>query len=167
MTSTTLPLSKPALTLQDRVACCAAEGAEAINDRLNTLEAEWTAGRMAKATLGVVIFAGFALATLHDPLWMILPAVAGALLLQYVFWRGGLLTEFFCKLGFRSSTAIDEERYALRTLRGDFRNLPTVYEVEDPQSVCRFEDEGGPAVERDERLFAPQEAATLILAATK
>lgn len=167
MNTTALALGHPAMTLQDRVATCAVEGPEAIHTRLEELESEWTAGRMVKATLGGVILVGFALATLHDPLWLLLPAVAGGLLLQYVFWRGGVLAEAFQGLGFRSSTAIDEERYALRALRGDFRNLPTMYEVQDQESISRFEDEGGPAVEHTEHLYDPKEAATLILAATK
>ena len=133
----------PATALQDRLAACAAEGPDAIDARLEQLEGEWTAGRMVKATLGVAILAGFALATLHDPYWLILPAIAGGFLLQYVFFRGGVLAKAFCGLGFRGGKEIDDERFALRTLRGDFRNLPTVHEVEDKDSVCRFEDEGG------------------------
>ena len=31
----------------------------------------------------------------------------------------------FRRLGFRTQSEIDYERYALRLLRGDFRNLPT------------------------------------------
>jgi hypothetical protein len=31
----------------------------------------------------------------------------------------------FRRLGFRTQSEIDSERYALKTLRGDFRNLPT------------------------------------------
>lgn len=166
MSSTTLTLSKPKLTLQERVANCAVEGTEAINERLTVLDREWTTGRLAKATLGVIILGGFILAFVHDPYWMLLPAIAGGFLLQYVFWRGGLLTKCFHSLGFRSSKAIDDERCALRALRGDFRNLPTVYEVEDKESVCRLEDEGGPAIEHDE-MYDPQEAAMLILAVAK
>lgn len=165
MSNIPLPPVKPATTLQDRLAACAAEGHDAINARLEQIEGEWTAGRMVKATLGVVILAGFALATLHHPYWLILPAVAGGLLLQYVFWRGSVLAKLYCYLGYRGSTEIDEERFALRTLRGDFRNLPTVHEVEDKDSVCRFEDEGGPAREDEEQLYGPREAASLIVAA--
>lgn len=165
MTSTLKPPVKPATTLQDRLAACAAEGHDAINARLEELADEWTAGRMVKATLGVVIFGGFILAAAHDPLWLILPAIAGGFLMQYVFWRGSVLAKLFCLMGYRGSTEIDEERFALRTLRGDFRNLPTVHEVEDKESVCRFEDEGGPAREDEEHLYGPREAAILIASA--
>lgn len=129
MTVITKPPVKPTTTLHDRLAACAAEGHAAIDARIEQLAGEWTAGRMVKATLGVVILAGFALAALLDPYWLILPAVAGVMLLQYVFWRGSVLAKLFCQLGYRGSTEIDEERFALRTLRGDFRNLPTVHEV--------------------------------------
>ncbi len=167
MSVTTKPTAKSETTLLDRVAKCAHEGHESINARLSELESEWTASRMVKATLGILIFAGFILATVHNPYWLILPAIAGGLLLQYVFWRGGLLTELYCKFGYRSGMQIDEERFALRTLRGDYRNLPTVDEVEDKESIGRFEDEGGPAVEAAEQLYGPREAATIIVAAGK
>ncbi len=158
---------KPATALQDRLAACAAEGHGAIDARLEQLEAEWTAGRMVKATLGVVILAGFTLATLHDPYWLILPGIAGVLLLQYVFFRGGVLAQLFGCMGYRGGKEIDDERFALRTLRGDFRNLPTVHEVEDKDSVCRFEDEGGPARQDEEQLYGPREAAILIVEANR
>jgi hypothetical protein len=47
---------------------------------------------------------------------------------------------------------IERERMALRALRGDFRDLPTVHEIEDRHALLRMEAEGGPAVERDDRL---------------
>ena len=157
---------KPATAMQDRLAACAAEGHGAIDARLEQIEDEWTAGRMVKATLGVAILAGFALATLHDPYWLLLPAVVGGLLLQYVFFRGGVLAKAFGRLGYRGGKEFDDERFALRTLRGDFRHLPTVNEVEDTDGVCRFEDEGGPA-RKDEELYGPREVAILIADAHK
>ena len=161
------PIAKPTTTLLDRVATCATEGHDSIQNRLVELDGEWTASRMVKATLGLLIVTGFVLATVHNPYWMILPAIAGGLLLQYLFFRGGILTELYCKLGYRSGMQIDEERFALRTLRGDYRNLPTIAEVEDKESISRFEDEGGPALESAEPLYGPREAAVLIVAAGK
>jgi hypothetical protein len=111
--------------------------------------------------------AGRALASLHDPVWLLLPLVAGVLLLEYLFFRGGLLADAYKSLGFRGSMEIDEEKYALRAFRGDFRNLPTVHDLEDKDSLCRFEDEGGPATDMSEARYDPREAAVLIVAATR
>jgi hypothetical protein len=150
--------------LEDRLADYAVKGVDAINDRLCEIEGEWTAGRMVKATTGLAIVVGFALTAMLDPIWMLLPAIAGAFLLQYLFFRQSPLTDIFHGLGFRSGHDIDAERLALRTLRGDFRHLPTVAEVEDRDAVTRMESEGGPAVELEEPRLAPREAAAQISA---
>ena len=51
------------------------------------------------------------------------------------------------RLGFRTSYEIDEERYALKALRGDFDlDRPTAGEGEI-EALERFEDEGGFAYE--------------------
>ena len=166
MTRTELPRPTPQTILQDRLAHCAEEGVDGINARLDALDSEWTAGRLVKATLGVAIVIGFALAAFFDPLWLLLPAVAGAFLLQYVFFRRSILAELFRTIGFRGGAEIEEERRALRTLRGDFHNLPTVAQVEDNEAVSRLVDEGGPALDDDEDRISPREAAAIIATAT-
>jgi len=167
MTRTDLPRVQCRDVLQDRLADCAERGVCAINDRLGEMEAEWTAGRMVKATTGLAIVIGFALAALLDPLWLLLPAVAGAFLLQYFFFRQSPLTCLFHSLGFRSGKDLEEERLSLRALRGDFRDLPTVAHVEDKDAVSRMEDEGGPVSEESEERFAPREVAVLISAVAR
>src|SRR5437016_598430 len=72
-------------TLEQRLACLADAGPQAIEDRLAELDREWTAGRMTKATIGVMLVVGLALTALLNPWWLILPAVGGVFLLQYLF----------------------------------------------------------------------------------
>jgi hypothetical protein len=155
--------TKP-LSLEERMALMAAAGTDAINDRIAVLEREWSCGRMVKVALGVAIIAGFALAT-FNAYWLLLPLVAGAFLLQYLFFPQSILTDLFQAMGFRCGSTIDEERLMLRALRGDFRHLPTVHEVTDLDAVSRMEDEGGPAYEPDdsEHRYAPQEAAAILV----
>ena len=62
-------------------------GPQAIEDRLAELESEWTAGRVTKAVIGVLLVLGFALTALLNPWWLILPAIGGLFLLQYLFSR--------------------------------------------------------------------------------
>lgn len=164
MTVVKLPAMNASSSLCDRIASYAEAGVDSINRRLVELDREWTAGRAMKASLGVVIVLGFILAAWHDPLWLLLPAVAGALLLQYLFFRRSLVADLFQWLGLRSMHEIDEERFALRALRGDYRNLPTVEEVEDTDSISRLEGEGGPALAEEARRYAPREVAELITA---
>jgi hypothetical protein len=60
-----------------------------------------------------------------DKKWFIFPAVVAGFLLQHAVQGWCPPMPVFRRLGFRTQSEIDSERYALKTLRGDFRNLPT------------------------------------------
>ncbi len=126
-------------------------GPAAITERLDEVESEWTAGRAAKATAGVLIVGGLALSLTLSLMWLVLPIVGGAVMLQYLFGRTSLIGEMFHSFGLRSGAEIEREKMALRVLRGDFALLPTVHTIEDRDAVNRMEDEGGPAIEREEK----------------
>lgn len=136
--------------LEKRLACLADVGPQAISDRLGQLEREWSAGRVTKAVIGVLIVAGLALTALVSPWWLILPAIGGFFLLQYLFGRSSWLGATFREMGFRSGSDIDQERFALRALRGDFKHLPTVHEIESKDDISRLEREGGIALDPEE-----------------
>jgi hypothetical protein len=136
--------------LEQRLACLADAGPAAIADRLAQLDREWSAGRMAKATLGVTILVGFALTALLGPWWLILPGVAALFLLQYLFSRESWLSAAFHGAGYRTGCEIEHERFALKTLRGDFKHVPTVHDIEAADDITRLEGEGGIVVEPDD-----------------
>lgn len=164
-TGTRTPCSQ-ADTLEKRLACLADAGPAAINDRLAHLDREWSAGRVTKATLGVVVVAGLALTALVDPWWLVLPAVAGAFLLQYLFGRTSWMGRVFQEMGFRPGSQIDQEKLALRALRGDFRHLPTVHDIEPQDDISRLEGEGGIVVEPDSSKVTPRDAVKEVIQAT-
>lgn len=138
-------------TLEQRLACLADAGQHAISERLEEIDREWSAGRMTKATIGVAVLIGLILAAVfNSPWWLILPAVGGLLLLQYLFSRSSWLGAMFREMGYRSGAEIDQEKFALKALRGDFRDLPTVREIENQEDIMRLEGEGGISVEMDE-----------------
>jgi hypothetical protein len=149
--------------LEQRLACIADAGPQAIEDRLAELEGEWSAGRATKVLIGVLLIAGFALTALLNPWWLILPAVGGLFLLQYCFSRTSWLGKMFQAIGFRTSSEIDQEKMALKVLRGDFRSLPTVLDVEKPEDISRLEGEGGITVEPDESKVDPATAAKAVV----
>ena len=145
-------------SLEQRIACLANAGPAAIDGRLAELEREWTAGRMTKATIGVAVVCGMALAAIN-PWWLILPAVAGLFLLSYVFGRTSALGLLFHELGFRSGFEVDQEKMALKVLRGDFKQLPTLLEIESREDISRLEGEGGIALDPEEAKIDPLDAA--------
>jgi hypothetical protein len=137
-------------SLEKRLTSLAEAGPEAITDRLDQIDCEWSAGRMTKATIGVLIAVGLVLTVAFNPWWLILPAVGGAFLLQYLFGRVSWLGATFRAMGFRAGADIDQEKLALRALRGDFRNLSTVLEIENKDDIARLEGEGGIAVDPED-----------------
>jgi len=120
-------------------------GTVAIDERIEELHTEWTAGRAAKVTTGMLVVAGLILSLTLSLWWLILPILGGALLFQYAFSKTSLVSDIFRHMGFRSGGEIEEELIALRVLRGDFATLPTVHTIEDRDAVSRMEGEGGPA----------------------
>ena len=153
--------------LEKRLACLADAGPHAITDRLAQLDREWSAGRMTKATIGVLIAAGLGLTALANPWWLVLPAIGGFFLLQYLFGRSSWLGATFREMGFRSGSDIDQERFALRALRGDFKHLPTVHEIESKDDISRLEGEGGIALDPEESKPDARDAVKAVMQAAK
>jgi len=154
-------------SLEQRLACLADAGPAAIVDRLGQLEREWSAGRMAKATLGIVTLVGSVLAAVHSTYWLVLPAVACVFLLQYLFTRRAMLTAAFHGLGYRTASEIEHEKFALKTLRGDFKHVPTVHDIEAQDDITRLEGEGGIVVEPDDSKVNSKEAVRAVIQATQ
>jgi hypothetical protein len=154
-------------TLEQRLACIADAGPQAIEDRLVQLDGEWSAGRVTKAVIGVLLVAGLALTAILNPWWLIMPAIGGLFLLQYLFSRTSWLGKFFQEAGFRTSSEIDQEKMALKVLRGDFRSLPTILDVEKRDDISRLEGEGGITVDPDESKVDPADAAKVAVEAAK
>lgn len=136
--------------LEQRLACLADAGPQAITDRLNEIDKEWSAGRVAKVTIGLTIVVGLALTALAGPWWLILPAFGALFLLQYLFNRVSWLGAMYREIGFRSGAEIDHEKFALKALRGDFHQLPTVHHIENKEDISRLEGEGGIALDPED-----------------
>jgi hypothetical protein len=60
-----------------------------------------------------------------DRKFLYLPAVVAGFLLQHAVQGWCPPVPLFRRMGFRTQSEIDHERYALKALRGDFRNLAT------------------------------------------
>jgi len=140
-------LTKSEAVLESRLRKVIDAGPAAIDERLEELDSEWTAGRISKATAGVMVVGGLVLSLTISLWWLVLPIVGGAILLQYLFGRTSLVGELFHAIGFRRGADIEQEKFALRALRGDFTHLPTMQTIEDRDALSRMEGEGGPAIE--------------------
>jgi hypothetical protein len=98
-------------------------GSDAIERRLSELEHEWDIERTLEANAATVATAGAALALLLDRRFALIPLVVGGFLLQHAVQGWCPPVPVFRRMGVRTQTEIDHERYALKALRGDFREV--------------------------------------------
>src|SRR5437868_11191778 len=105
---------------EDNVARCAAAGPEAIARRLEDLDREWDIERCLEANASSVSLVGLGLGAFVDRRLFVLPAIVAGFLLQHALQGWCPPVPLFRHLGFRTASEIDEERYALKALRGDF-----------------------------------------------
>jgi hypothetical protein len=152
--------------LEDQVARLADAGPEAVDERLAQLENEWSVGRAAKVSAAVLAL-GAAAAELagRRRISVLLALTAGTCLCPYLHNRQSVVGQLLCRFGFRPGPEIDRERTALRALRGDFRYVPTLHDVESHDDISRLEGEGGIATFPSERKLDPHEAAVEVLRA--
>lgn len=108
---------------EERVARIGAAGREAIDRRLAELDHEWDIERMLEANAASLTAAGAALALLADRRFALVPLVVGSFLLQHAVQGWCPPLPVFRRLGVRTQPEIEYERYALKSMRGDFRNL--------------------------------------------
>jgi len=92
--------------------------------------------------------------------------MGGLLLLSYVFGRTSWLGKMFHEMGYRSGFEVDQEKMALKVLRGDFRHLPTLHDIESRDDISRLEGEGGIALDPEEAKVDALDAAKSALQAT-
>lgn len=102
---------------------CRAAGPEAIDRRLAELDREWDTERTLEANAATLATVGAGLALLVDRRFAWVPLVVGGFLLQHAVQGWCPPLPIFRRMGIRTQTEIDRERYALKALRGDFNQV--------------------------------------------
>lgn len=97
-----------------------AEDPGRIDMRLKELDREWDIERALEANAAAVSLIGLSLGRLVNRRWYLLPAAVATFLLQHAVQGWCPPVGLFRRLGVRTQREIDEERYALKVLRGDF-----------------------------------------------
>jgi hypothetical protein len=96
---------------------------ERIEERLHALDEEWDVERALEANASVFALSGLTLGALSSRRWLALPALVAGFLLQHAIQGWCPPLPVLRRLGFRTQREIDQERYALKALRGDFRQV--------------------------------------------
>ena len=96
-------------------------GPHAINRRLAELDHEWDIERYLETMAPTFTLIGLALGATVNKKWLLFPAVVQSFFLQHAIQGWCPPIPLLRRLGVRTASEIDEERYALKALRGDFR----------------------------------------------
>jgi hypothetical protein len=97
-----------------------ADHKDEIAKRLRELEAEWDIERAIEANAAALGFIGTALGLMRGRKWLVLPLAVTGFLFQHAIEGWCPPVPLLRRLGFRTSFEIEEERQALKALRGDF-----------------------------------------------
>jgi hypothetical protein len=106
--------------------------------RLEELDKEWDIERTLEANAAAASLVAVALGILVSRKWLFLPAVIGGFLMQHAVQGWCPPLPVFRRLGVRTQTEIERERYALKALRGDFSRISEMdIDEEQSESVAR------------------------------
>lgn len=105
-----------------------------ISRRIKELEKEWDIERALGVNMSSLALTGIALTVFHHRRWLLVPAVVVAFFAQHAIQGWCPPLPILRKLGYRTAAEIDQEKYALKVLRGDFK------EVSDPDNMNQSAD---------------------------
>lgn len=106
-----------------------------IPDRLRELDQEWDIERAIEANAATVGFLGVALGLTRGQRWLLLPALVTGFLFQHAVQGWCPPVPILRRLGFRTYREIEDERQALKALRGDFDRVAD--SQDKPQAALR------------------------------
>lgn len=97
-----------------------------IDERLRELDQEPTVESVLLGAGSAATITGVCLSFLRGRLWLLVPVVAQYFAIEHL--RRGTCTpmRLLRALGVRTRAEVEEERYALKLIRGDFQELPEV-----------------------------------------
>jgi len=107
-----------------RIEAIAAEGQLAIEHRLRQLDEEWDIERYVETMAPTFTLVGIGLGLTRHRIWFVLPLVVQTFFLQHALQGWCPPIPVLRRLGVRTCHEIEQERYALKALRGDFLHVP-------------------------------------------
>jgi len=97
---------------------------ELIAKRLAELDREWDIERMLETGSSTLTLAGLVLGITRNRKWLLLSLAVQGFFMQHALEGWCPPLPVLRRLGFRTQYEIEQERYALKALRGDFQQLP-------------------------------------------
>ena len=94
-----------------------------IADRIKTLRKKWDMERTLELNMSTLALTGLALSVFADKRWSILTGVVLGFFAQHAIQGWCPPLPLFRAMKVRTRSEIEEEKYALKALRGDFKNV--------------------------------------------
>lgn len=110
---------KTLATLQNYARCSNQE----ISERIQALEREWDTERVLEANASALAFTGLMLGIFVHQNWFWLPGIVLPFLFQHAVQGWCPPLPVIRRLGVRTPHEIDQEKYVLKMLRGDFSEV--------------------------------------------
>ena len=89
--------------------------------RLRSLDTEWDIERVLQTNFGLVGLVSVTLGALVSQRWFLLAGIAAVFMGQHAIQGWCPPVPVFRRAGFRTAREINQERFALKAIRGDFR----------------------------------------------
>lgn len=96
---------------------------ESITERIKQLDKEWDIERVLEINMSILSIIGISLAVLVNIYWLLLPTIVLIFFIQHAIQGWCPPIPIFRYFKVRTRPEIDREKYALKAIRGDFRNV--------------------------------------------
>ena len=105
--------------------------------RIRELDEEWDIERVLEAHASTLSLFGMGMGAFVDRRFFALPAIIMGFLLQHAMQGWCPRVPLLRRLGFRTAWEMEEERYALKVLRGDFKSVEPAGAGINPRELRR------------------------------
>jgi len=95
----------------------------AISRRIHDLDREWSMERWLETNASALAFTGTVLGIVVSRKWLALPLIVAGFLFQHAVQGWCPPVPVLREMGVRTRSEIDREKFALKILRGDFKNM--------------------------------------------
>lgn len=125
------------VALERRLRFYAVQDDQAISERIEELDREWDIERVVESNAASLSLVGVLFGATLSKKWFILPLIVSGFLLQHAVQGWCPPVPLLRRLGVRTRLEIEQERYALKVLRGDFDGVEHTSEapLRQPQQL--------------------------------
>jgi hypothetical protein len=109
--------------LEKRIRFYAAQDKDTISERIEELDREWDIERILQMNAASLGLAGVVFGITLSRKWLVLPLIVSGFLLRHAIQGWCPPVPLLRRNGVRTRMEIEQERYALKILRGDFDNI--------------------------------------------